>query len=109
MTEEPIIVRQGVYVMSATQTLNGVCIVIDDENLWDVQTAPDGAITIKIPPNSKWLVVNDTTTKTTDGAQKERVAILRVNGTLGNSTPFVGEANKIEHRIEYTKPAVAGG
>jgi hypothetical protein len=105
MGEDPIIVKPGVYRNSNGSTREGVCLVFDDDS-WAITEGANG-ITITIPPNSRWKVVEDRTTPSPDdpsGRVKKKVALLRERGTLGN----VNKSRNLngEVRISFTvRPA----
>ena len=85
MGEDPIIVKPGVYTDSDGSTLEGVCFVFDDS--WTIAKDPNvaGGILIKIPPDSRWRVVDDITPpppNNPSAPEKKKVAIVRNNGTL---------------------------
>lgn len=96
MADDPIRAGQGIYTVSSTKAASGsgkksgirkrnigVCLVIDDDNTWDIKEAKDGSVIVIIPPGSKWKV----TMEQLPGAKRKAVifregANLKPNGVV---------------------------
>ena len=93
MAEDPIRAGQGLYTTSGRKKNVGVCLVIDDQNTWEIKQATDGSTVVIIPAGSKWKV----TTEAPTGA-KRKVVIFREGGAVRREGPFEKTA---EMQINY--------
>ncbi len=115
MGEDPIIVKPGVYpgAKDGEEDRVGICLVFDDDS-WTITEDTNGRITITIPPDSRWKVVEDLNTPSPNDPSapaKKKVALLRLKGILAGITlsgiTLAGVNNPIDSdvRISFTVPA----
>jgi hypothetical protein len=83
MPEEPIRAGQGIYQSSASKKDVGVCLVIDEQNLWKIEDGANGSTVITIPAGSKWKVTTENPT-----GDKRKVVIFRDGGSVHRTGPF---------------------